>query len=37
MDNGDHIENVPRSVDDEGYKIVEQKKTGDYWSVLIQK
>jgi sulfite reductase (ferredoxin) len=37
LDDGEPIENVPRSVADEGHKIVEQKKTDDYWAVLIRK
>ncbi len=37
LDDGEPIENVPRSVADEGHEIVEQKKTDDYWAVLIRK
>lgn len=37
LDDGEPIENVSRSVIDEGHEILEQKKVGDYWSVLIQK
>ncbi len=37
LDDGEPIENVPRSVADEGHEILEQKKTGAYWSVLIIK
>ncbi len=37
LDNGEPIENVPGSVIDEGHEIVEQKKSGDYWSVIIKK
>ncbi len=37
LDDGEPIENVPRSVADEGHNIVMQKKEGDYWSVLIRK
>jgi len=37
LDDGEPIENVPGSVVDEGHEIVEQKKTGDHWSVIIRK
>lgn len=37
LDDGEPIENVPRSVMDEGHEIIEQKKSGDHWSVLIKK
>jgi len=37
LDNGEPVENVPGSVIDEGHEIVEQKKTGDHWSVIIRK
>lgn len=37
LDDGDPIANVPGSLRAEGYKILEQKKLGDYWSVTIQK
>jgi sulfite reductase (ferredoxin) len=37
LDDGEPIENVPRSAADEGHNIVMQKKEGDYWSVLIRK
>jgi len=37
LDDGEPIENIPGSVIDEGHEIVEQKKTGDHWSVLIKK
>jgi sulfite reductase (ferredoxin) len=37
LDDGAPIENVPGSVKAEGHKIIEQKKNGDYWSVVIEK
>ncbi len=37
LDDGAPIENVPGSVRGEGHKILEEKKTGDYWTVLIEK
>jgi sulfite reductase (ferredoxin) len=37
LDDGEPIENVPRSVADEGHEIVKQKKENDFWSVFIRK
>jgi sulfite reductase (ferredoxin) len=37
LDDGAPSENVPRSVAQEGHKILEQVKVGDHWSVLIEK
>jgi sulfite reductase (ferredoxin) len=37
LDDGAPIENVPRSVADEGHRVLEQMKTGDHWSVLIER
>ena len=37
LDDGEPIENVPRSVADEGHEIEKQKKEGDFWSVFIRK
>ncbi len=37
IDDGPPIENVPGSVKAEGHKIISQKKTGGYWSVVIKK
>ena len=34
---GEPIENVPKSVMDEGHEIIERKKSGDHWAVLIKK
>lgn len=37
LDDGEPIDNVPRSVAEEGHRIAEMTKTGDYWSVLIER
>jgi sulfite reductase (ferredoxin) len=37
LDSGEPIENVPGSVREEGHIILEQKKTGDHWSIIIEK
>jgi sulfite reductase (ferredoxin) len=37
LDDGEPIENVPRSVAEEGHRIIEQTRVDDYWSVLIEK
>jgi sulfite reductase (ferredoxin) len=37
LDDGSPIENVPGSVKAEGHNILAQKRTGDYWSVVIEK
>lgn len=37
LDDGEPIENVPASLKAENHRIVEQKKTGIYWSVVIEK
>ncbi|VAX26625.1 Ferredoxin--sulfite reductase [hydrothermal vent metagenome] len=37
LDDGAPIENVPRSVQSEGHKILEKEKDGDHWRVLIEK
>ncbi len=37
LDDDDSIENVPRSVVDEGHEIVTQDKIENYWSVIIRK
>ena len=37
LDDGAPIENVPRSVAQEGHKVLEQTKVGDHWAVLIEK
>lgn len=38
LDNGEPIENVPNSVEQEGHKVVSKTQTADgHWSVLIEK
>ena len=37
LDHGMPIENVPRSVRQEGHKVLEKERLGSYWSVLIEK
>jgi len=37
LDDGEPIDNVPRSVAEEGHEIVEMKREGDHWWVLIEK
>ena len=37
LDDGEPIDNVPHSVREEGHRIAEMTKTGDYWSVLIER
>jgi len=37
LDDGEPIENVPRSVKSEGHKILNLEKIEDHWSVLIEK
>ncbi|VAX36249.1 Ferredoxin--sulfite reductase [hydrothermal vent metagenome] len=37
LDDGAPIQNVPGSVRQEGHKILEETKTGEYWTVLIEK
>ena len=37
LDDGPAIHNVPRSVTEEGHRIVEQIKHDDHWAVLIEK
>ena len=37
LDDGAPIENVPRSVVEEGHKVLEQTRVGDHWAVLIEK
>lgn len=37
LDDGEPIDNVPRSVAEEGHRIAEQIRIDDYWSVLIEK
>jgi sulfite reductase (ferredoxin) len=37
LDDGPPIENVPRSVAQEGHKVLEQQKVADHWVVVIEK
>jgi sulfite reductase (ferredoxin) len=37
LDDGQPVENVPRSVAQEGHKVLAQTKLGDYWSIEIEK
>jgi sulfite reductase (ferredoxin) len=37
LGDGAPIQNVPRSVAQEGHKVLEQVRLGDHWAVLIQK
>ena len=37
LDDGEPIDNVPRSVAEEGHRVAELIKVGDYWSVLIER
>lgn len=37
LDDGQPIENVPRSVDGEGHMVRDQKREGEHWSVVIEK
>ena len=37
LDDGAPIENVPGSVRGEGHKVLEENRTGDYWTVVIEK
>ena len=37
LDNGEPIENVPGSVQQEGHRIVQQEQRGTQWAVLIEK
>jgi sulfite reductase (ferredoxin) len=37
LDDGPPIENVPRSAAQEGHKVLEQSKTGNHWTVVIEK
>ncbi len=37
LDDGEPIDNVPRSVTTEGHEILLQEKSGDHWTVVIEK
>lgn len=37
LDSGDPIQNVPKSIKEEGHKIVEVKREGDYFRIKVQR
>ena len=37
LDDGEPIQNVPRSAQLEGHKVLNQEKIDDHWRVLIEK
>ena len=37
LDDGEPIDNVPRSVKTEGHEIISQEQNGDHWVVVIEK
>ncbi len=37
LDDGEPIENVPRSVEAEGHRVLDQARAADHWSVTIRK
>ncbi|MBI2412267.1 MAG: sulfurtransferase TusA family protein [Deltaproteobacteria bacterium] len=37
LDSGEPIQNVPKSIKEEGHKILEVKKEGEYFRLKIQK
>lgn len=37
LDSGDPIQNVPKSIKEEGHKIVEVKKEGEHFRLKVQK
>ena len=37
LDSGDPIQNVPKSIKEEGHKIVEVKKEGDFFRIKVQR
>jgi len=37
LDDGEPIQNVPKSIKEEGHKIVEVKKEGDFFRLKIEK
>jgi sulfite reductase (ferredoxin) len=37
LDDGEPIDNVPRSVQTEGHAIISQERQGDHWQVVIEK
>ena len=37
LDDGAPIQNVPGSLRNEGHKVIEEKRIGEYWSVVVEK
>ena len=37
LDDGDPIENVPKSVELQGHEVVGTEKEGDHWSMVVRK
>lgn len=37
LDSGDPIQNVPKSIKEEGHRIIEVKKEGDFFRIRVQK
>lgn len=37
LDSGDPIQNVPKSIKEEGHRIIEVKKEGDFFRIKVQK
>jgi len=37
LDSGDPIQNVPKSIKEEGHKIIEVKKEGDFFRLKVQR
>ena len=37
LDSGDPIQNVPKSIKEDGHKIVEVKKEGDFFRIKVQR
>jgi tRNA 2-thiouridine synthesizing protein A len=37
LDSGDPIQNVPKSIKEEGHKIVEVKKDGEFFRIKVQR
>ena len=37
LDDGEPIQNVPKSITNEGHQVLNEEKVGDYFKVVIQK
>ncbi|MEE8126881.1 MAG: sulfurtransferase TusA family protein [Nitrospirales bacterium] len=37
LDDGEPIQNVPKSITNEGHQVLNKEKVGDYFKVVIQK